>query len=57
MKVLGAVKKFIAIDFAVGIIVTAVLWRSIGTEGMAAKFCSLAHVEMCDEIEWSEEFE
>lgn len=57
MRVSDKIKKIIAIDFAIGVILTVVLWNTLGMEGMAAKFCDSIHVDRCDEIEWSEEYD
>ena len=52
---LEAVKKFLLADLALGLIITGTAWSSVGTEGMAAEYCSLTHAEMCNDVEWSEE--
>jgi hypothetical protein len=57
MQVSDSIKKFIAADLAIGLFITATVWSSLGTEGMAAKFCESIHVDRCDEVEWSEEYE
>ena len=54
MPNLETVKKFLLADLALGLIITGTLWNSVGTEGMAAEYCSLTHAEMCDDVEWSE---
>lgn len=56
MRISEMVKKYIAIDLVIGALITIGIWTSIGTEGMAAKFCELTAVAKCDEIEWSEEY-
>lgn len=50
-----AIKKILAFDLLLGLLIVAMMWNSLGTEGMAAEFCKWAHVERCDEIDWSEE--
>ena len=55
MQLSEVVKKFLAFDLIIGIGITAITWMSLGTEGMAAKFCDLTNAERCDEVEWSEE--
>ena len=55
MQLSKVVKKFLAFDLAIGLAITVVTWMSLGTEGMAAKFCSLTNAERCDDVEWSEE--
>ena len=52
----GFLKKIVFVDLLIGLTITAVAWVNLGTEGMAARFCNLVHVETCDEIEWSEEY-
>lgn len=56
MKVSEGIKKVIALDLIIGVSIAAVVWNSLGTEGMAAKFCDSIHVDRCDEIDWSEEY-
>lgn len=54
MKISKTVKKIAMADLMIGLAITAMLWMSIGTEGMAERFCSLIAIEKCNEIEWSE---
>lgn len=57
MQISKVVKRFLALDLTIGIAITIITWMNLGTEGMAARFCSLTNVERCNEIEWSEEYE
>jgi hypothetical protein len=56
MKVSENIKRLIGLDLAIGVFIATIAWNSLGTEGMAAKFCSSIHVDRCDEIDWSEEY-
>ena len=54
MQVPEVVKKFLALDLIIGVVITIAVWSSVGTEGLAAKFCELTDADRCDEVEWSE---
>lgn len=56
-KTFDIVKKFLIADLAIGLLLTVIAWTTLGTEGMAAKFCNLTHAARCDEIEWSEKYD
>lgn len=45
-----AMKKLVKIDFAIGIVIAAVAWASLGTEGMAREFCENFKVDRCQEV-------
>lgn len=55
MKLSKAVKTFLAADLMIGLTITCLTWMTLGTEGLAAKYCSWTHAKRCDDIEWSEE--
>lgn len=54
MRVSKVAKKFLLADLCLGLIITTITWMTLGTEGLAAKYCSLTHARSCDDIEWSE---
>ena len=56
-KIVQTIKKVVVVDLMISIVITAVTWKALGTEGLAAEFCNLTNVEMCDEVEWSDEVE
>ncbi len=45
-----AMKKLAKIDFAIGVVLAAVAWASLGTEGMAREFCKNFKVDRCQEV-------
>jgi hypothetical protein len=54
-KIFKTVKQLLFVDLMIGIVITIVTWKTLGTEGLAAEFCNLTDVEMCDEVEWTED--
>ena len=47
------VKKIAIVDLTIGIAIAIFTWKTLGTEGLAAEFCNLTNVEMCNEVEWT----
>jgi len=39
------------------LIIAGLIAVHLGVEGLAFKFCSYLHVQTCDEVEWSDEYE
>ncbi|MHC4434244.1 MAG: hypothetical protein ACYTBS_20565 [Planctomycetota bacterium] len=57
MKASGKLRRFLILDLTIGILVAATVWNRLGMEGMAAMFCESIHVDRCDEVDWSEEYD
>lgn len=56
MKLSENLKKYLQFEIILTTIIVGGSWISLGTEGMAAKFCSYVHASKCDDVDWSDRY-